>query len=440
MSGPSRRAAQYLRMSSDQQTSSLANQTATIAEYAAREGLGIARSYVDAGISGLTFYERAGLRRLVADVVSGAADFSVLLVADVSRWGRFQDPDEAAHYEFLCQEAGIEVRYCGEPEDVTDGPLGGLFKHIKRVMAGEFSREKSEVVRVGKKRAAAAGRKQGGPVPFGLARVLVNPDGSRVGPLRRGERKALDDQYVVFALGPEEEVAAVKEIFRLFVEERKSLSDIARRMAETGPPRPRGGPWTAHAVRKILTCELYAGVYVYNRSTQALRTRPRPLPPSEWVRAQVMEPVVTPEMFHRARELLAPRNLDEDLSGVRRLLAEEGRLNAKLIAESPYTASLRVYYGRFGSLEGLYAEIGYTPGPKRRVSDARLLDDLRALKSKSGLASGTLLKSEEGLHHRATYRRRFGSLKAAYELAGLEENATEVRRAARSRRRKGGPT
>jgi hypothetical protein len=24
-------------------------------------------------------------------------------VYDVSRWGRFQDPDEAAHYEFLCK-------------------------------------------------------------------------------------------------------------------------------------------------------------------------------------------------------------------------------------------------------------------------------------------------------------------------------------------------
>ena len=28
---------------------------------------------------------------------------------DVSRWGRFQDPDEAAHYEFLCKAASVQV-------------------------------------------------------------------------------------------------------------------------------------------------------------------------------------------------------------------------------------------------------------------------------------------------------------------------------------------
>ena len=35
-----------------------------------------------------------GLKQLIADVESGTADFDVILVYDVSRWGRFLDIDE----------------------------------------------------------------------------------------------------------------------------------------------------------------------------------------------------------------------------------------------------------------------------------------------------------------------------------------------------------
>jgi hypothetical protein len=36
-------------------------------------------------------------------------DHNLVLVDDVSRGGRFPDADEAAHYEFLCKTAGIQV-------------------------------------------------------------------------------------------------------------------------------------------------------------------------------------------------------------------------------------------------------------------------------------------------------------------------------------------
>ena len=40
--------------------------------------------------------------------------FGAILVYDVSRWGRFQDADESAYYEFSCREAGIAVHDCAE--------------------------------------------------------------------------------------------------------------------------------------------------------------------------------------------------------------------------------------------------------------------------------------------------------------------------------------
>jgi hypothetical protein len=99
-------AAQYLRMSTENQRYSIPNQSAAIALYAAAHSTGIIRSFVDEGKSGTTIKWRKGLQELLRVVASGA-DFKQVLVYDVSRWGRFPDSDEAAHYEFLCKQAGI---------------------------------------------------------------------------------------------------------------------------------------------------------------------------------------------------------------------------------------------------------------------------------------------------------------------------------------------
>jgi len=79
-------------MSSDQQRYSLGNQAAAIAAYAAKNGLTICRSYIDAGVSGLRTAKRKGLQQLLAEVVGGEADFEVVLVYDVSRWGASRTP------------------------------------------------------------------------------------------------------------------------------------------------------------------------------------------------------------------------------------------------------------------------------------------------------------------------------------------------------------
>ena len=83
------RAAEYLRMSTDQQRYSLQAQSEAIHAYAERHGLEIVRSYVDAGKSGTTLEGRDGLKALISDVVNGQTDFEAVIVLDVSRWGRF---------------------------------------------------------------------------------------------------------------------------------------------------------------------------------------------------------------------------------------------------------------------------------------------------------------------------------------------------------------
>ena len=90
--------AQYVRMSTEHQRYSTDNQSLAISEYAAAHKMRIIKTYTDAGKSGLNIRGRPGLQQLLQDVEKSAVEFRAILVYDISRWGRFPDPDEAAVY------------------------------------------------------------------------------------------------------------------------------------------------------------------------------------------------------------------------------------------------------------------------------------------------------------------------------------------------------
>src|SRR5579859_1881915 len=139
-------AAQYLRMSTDQQRCSFEIQTLAINCYAAAHGMEIVETYADPGKSGLTLAGRVGLQRLIADVQAGSAPFSAVLVHDVSRWGRFQNTDEGAYYEQICKRGGIKVHYCAEMFKNETDMASALMKALRRAMAAEYSRDLSAKV------------------------------------------------------------------------------------------------------------------------------------------------------------------------------------------------------------------------------------------------------------------------------------------------------
>jgi DNA invertase Pin-like site-specific DNA recombinase len=93
------RAAEYVRMSTDHQQYSTENQHDAIQRFADVRGITIVRTFADEGKSGVSIHGRDALQDLLRTVESGQADFSTILVYDVSRWGRFQEPDEGAYYE-----------------------------------------------------------------------------------------------------------------------------------------------------------------------------------------------------------------------------------------------------------------------------------------------------------------------------------------------------
>src|SRR6202521_441102 len=183
--------AQYVRMSTELQQYSIENQKAAIKEYADQHGFVVVKTYTDAGRSGIVLKHRIGLSTLLKGVLDGNTGFSAILVYDISRWGRFQDTDESAHYEFLCKAAGIPVHYCAEifPNDGTLPSL--IMKALKRTMAGEYSPELSVKVFEGHQRLARLGFKQGGLPGYGLRRMLLSRDREPKQQLSNGERKSI---------------------------------------------------------------------------------------------------------------------------------------------------------------------------------------------------------------------------------------------------------
>ncbi len=360
------RAAQYVRMSTEHQQYSTSNQEDAIREYARRRGFEVVRTYADEGRSGLNVAGRDGLRALIDDVHNGRADFKAILVYDISRWGRFQDADESAFYEYQCRRAGIEVHYSAEQFENDGGPTATIIKSVKRAMAGEYSRELSAKVFRGQCRLIELGYRQGGPPGYGLRRMLINQGGERKGVLPRGERKSLQTDRVILTPGPEEELEVVRRVYEQFTREGKRESEIAADLNARSLRTDLGRPWTRAAVRQLLTNEKYIGNNVYNRTSFKLKKRRVRNTPDMWVRSEAaFRPVVCAEDFFVARGIFAERARrvpsEDMIAHLRRLGAAVATVSAGAIAADENMPSSAAYRSRFGSLLSAYRLAGIEP-------------------------------------------------------------------------------
>jgi DNA invertase Pin-like site-specific DNA recombinase len=390
------RAAQYVRMSTEHQKYSTENQAAAIAQYAEKHGFSIVRTYEDRGKSGLSLNGRPSLRLLIAEVCKGATDFEAVLVYDVSRWGRFQDVDESAHYEFICRTAGVAIEYCAELFD-NDGSMGAaIIKNMKRLMAAEFSRDLSAKVFAGQNRLVSLGFRQGGSAGFGLRRQVLDEHRVPKLILGAGERKSLLTDRVVLTPGPPDEVDGVVRIFKMFVEEKQSEATIANVLNSEGCLNDRRLQWSRNTVRTILTNEKYIGNNVRNRVSFKLQITHVTNPRSAWVRSDgVFAAIVGKEIFAAAQRILRerrPRYTDQALlDRLSSMLAERGRLSKDMIDKTKGMPCCETYRQRFGSLAKAWQLIGY-----KAARDFGFVDMNKAIRGgRSNLVSQVIADIQE---------------------------------------------
>lgn len=252
------RVALYMRRSTNEelQADSLRVQEEILRSHATNNGHEIVAVYAESA-SGRTYEKRDEFQRLIDDVKRGA-DFDGVLVRDVSRWGRFENADEAAFYEFFCIQHKVSVIYVEEHFGPADSPYAALLKSMKRVLAAEFSREKSRLVTRGKERARSLGFHAGGPPPYGMKRILVTPDGQLVQELPPGTHKIVSNLRTKLVAAETEETDIVRRIFRMFLDEGKAPTAIARTLNAEGVPSPRGRRWRIGNVIYVLKNVAYA--------------------------------------------------------------------------------------------------------------------------------------------------------------------------------------
>ena len=305
-----KRAVAYYRHSAeDKQENSVPIQRQHGQAFAAQYEIEIIHDEVDEGKSGLLGPEaRPGFKRLFDDWIENpnTPQFDYVLVYDESRWGRFQNPDEAAHYEFRCAQRGKKVIYMASGFPKEDQPLlAHLNTSLKRCMAAEYSRELSQKVFRGCVEVSKQGYSAGGIASYGMARMLLDADKTPVRILKDGEHKAISNARVIFVPRDDHTTKTVREIFNLFANKHKNIKEISELLNVKGVSSAKNGKWNNDKVLRILTNEIYIGTRIYNKTWGRLKQKSRRNPRSDWVVVPNAFPaVIDPAIFQKTQEII----------------------------------------------------------------------------------------------------------------------------------------
>jgi DNA invertase Pin-like site-specific DNA recombinase len=215
-----------------------------ISAYAEERGYNILRWYKDEGISGDATEKRLDFKQLLADAKAG--EFEAILVWDQSRFGRFT-PQEAIYHTYPLTQAGIQLVTTDKGPIAWDTFVGALTYFVEQHGKHEYLVNLSRDVTRGHLEAMKKASWNGTP-----------PYAYRIEGPRYARRLVLGDAI---------QVRVVQRIYREFVQDGRSLRNIAERLGAEGYPSPggRGRRWKGDVVRYILANPAYAGDYAGGR-------------------------------------------------------------------------------------------------------------------------------------------------------------------------------
>ena len=249
----------YLRRSTDRQEQSIDDQRAALRRHATAEDLDVVGEYVDDAISGALTAARKEFLRMLEDAKRRPRPFDLILVYDVSRFGRI-DNDEAGHYRYELRKVGVEVVYTAEAfrGDRTDE----IIRPIKQAIAQQMVVDLSKVTLRGQLSRVAKGRWCGGRPPYGYDLACLDgdgrvvrtvrffgngepevrgPDGAVIERLRRGVPTPAASGATTLVPGDPTRVAVVRRIFERYVAGGMGLGAVAAALNAEGVPAPFAG-------------------------------------------------------------------------------------------------------------------------------------------------------------------------------------------------------
>ncbi len=246
----------YWRVSTTDQASadrtSPTDQRTAIERRARDWGRTVGKWFEDPGASGGTA-NRPGFRALLIYCERHPrpdTDRGVILMLNDSRFGRFDNPDEAAYYRFVLWQYGWEVRFV-ENDDTEDLTTRGVLRAIGSGSASKYRQSVKENARRGARGTASQGYWRSSE-PLGYRREVWR-DGKSTGKvLERGERKAETDK--VKLVPHPREAKFIKELFTMYASG-KTLTQCAV-FADRHYPEFQ---WGRQTVRQKLMNRTYLG-------------------------------------------------------------------------------------------------------------------------------------------------------------------------------------
>ena len=300
--------AYYRHSAEDKQENSVPLQRDFVREFLKKHDVELIHEEKDEGVSGLTA-NRPGFQRLLNDWIlnPSAPAFDYVVYYDVSRQGRFEDADEAGHYEFQCKQMGKQVIYArrGFPTDEQKG-MSQVQTAFERWMSFKYSEKLSEDVIRGCLNISSQGYSVGGHAPYGFAQLLLSADNrTPIRIMRDGEHKSVANERITFVPKNDDTTETVKNIFRYFFEEKLGLEQIVDELNRKGVLSFSGGTWNKGKIFRILTNPAYKGTLLYNKTWGRLKRKRRRNPLSDFIIFPNAFPaIIEPNLFDKAQEQL----------------------------------------------------------------------------------------------------------------------------------------
>lgn len=301
------KACMYLRLSKDDgignESNSISNQRSLIYSFAKRNEIEIVKEYIDDGFSG-TSYDRPDFTRLINDISQENRDFDIIIVKDLSRFGR--DYLGAGRYiqqvfpNLKIRFISINDNYDSENADMNDT---NLILPIRNFINDSYARDISNKVKSSQKIKREKGEYIGSFAPYGYKKSEENKNKLVVDDRVKNIIESIFDMK----LQGYSSNAIADELNKMGVDSPRIYKEKQGLNYKGGFKATKGGYWSAKAINRIIENEVYIGIMQQGKSATITYKNRKQIKKEkqDWIMVEnTHEAIVSREVFQIANNLL----------------------------------------------------------------------------------------------------------------------------------------